>query len=75
MVQWSLPDAMKRDSSLKLVSATRMINEKREDLRVNELDADAKRPRHAVERKTPVRLQELVVREDAHFSDVKAGVL
>ena len=41
---------------------------------IDEIDADAKRAREGVEREAAVRLEELVVREDAHLADVVSGV-
>lgn len=50
------------------------VTEDEQDVRVDEVDANAERPCHAVERETAVRLEELVVCEDAHLPDVESGV-
>lgn len=41
---------------------------------IHEFDTDAECPAQTVERETAVRLKELAIREDAHFTDVVARV-
>ena len=41
---------------------------------INEIDADAKAAREAVEGETAVGFEELAVREDAHLTDVVTRV-
>ena len=84
MVQCSRPDAMKRESSLGGrggISALKHGGEGHGERRlegmyvpINEIDADAKAAREAVEGEAAVGLEELAVREDAHLAHIETGV-
>ncbi len=51
-----------------------LVGRGREDSLINKLNTNPKRPRQRVQRETAVRLEELVVCEDAHLADVEACV-
>ena len=65
---------MKRDNSLCDLCEHVSQNLEGTHAPVNKVDAHAERSREAVERETPVGLEELVVREDAHLPDVVSCV-
>ena len=65
---------MKRDNSLCDLCEHVCKRWKVSDTPVDKVDAHAERSREAVKRETPVGLEELVVREDAHLPDVVSCV-
>ena len=89
IVQCSLPDAMNRESSLRIkhaherqTSAQASPTDEtqtavtRGETRspVDEVDADAEGGAHAFQREAAVALKKLGVRQDAHLADVVSGV-